>query len=221
MFVLGIVERFINLFRGNNWLVIPAALLCIVVHEVSHGYAAYLLGDRTAKSMGRLTLNPLPHIDPIGLICMMLFGFGWAKPVPVNPYHFNKRKLGMAIVAFAGPLSNILFAVISLLLLRLNFYISANLNANYPVFEVLASFFTTLAILNVGLAVFNLIPVPPLDGSKVVFSLLPHRLYGNILRFEQYGIFILIVLINLPVFNNILSRMIENLFEFIVSLIFI
>lgn len=218
---MGIVQSLLGIFKGYNWLVIPAALLSIVVHEVSHGYAAYLLGDRTAKNQGRLTLNPIPHIDPLGLLSMIIFRFGWAKPVPVNPYYFKNRKLGMVLVSLAGPLSNMIFAIVSLLLLRVLYLIPANTMLAINTLNLFMRFFTFTALLNVGLAVFNLIPVPPLDGSKILFALLPNRMYGFVLQYERYGIIILILLIYLPFFSSFLSGAIQFVFNLLYSFAFI
>ena len=157
---MGILDRITSLFDGLNWLIIPAAFFAIVFHEISHGYVAYLLGDKTAKNGGRLSLNPMEHIDWIGLICMTLFGFGWAKPVPVNPYNFKNKKLGMVLVSIAGPLSNLLMAAISIVLAMLSLLIEPTSSFLFNLQELLFTFFLLSAQLNVGLAVFNCIPIP-------------------------------------------------------------
>lgn len=216
---MGILNRITSLFEGLNWLIIPAAFLAIVFHEVSHGYVAYLLGDKTAKNSGRLSLNPIEHLDWIGLICMVLFGFGWAKPVPVNPYHFKRKRLGMALVSIAGPLSNIIMAAISIAFAFLSLLIEPTSSFLYNLQELLFTFFWLLAQLNVGLAVFNCIPIPPLDGSKVLFSFLPRNTYASILRYEQYGMLALIVLINIPQFMNLLNFFRMNIFSWICELL--
>ncbi|MEG2377588.1 MAG: site-2 protease family protein [Clostridia bacterium] len=211
---MGIVQNIVNLFSGYNWLIIPAALLTIVFHEVSHGWVAYMLGDRTAKDAGRLTLNPIKHMDIIGLLSMVIFGFGWAKPVPVNPYYFKNRKGGMSIVALAGPLSNILFALVALVGLRLLMLINfTSENLAFQVAYFFSQFFQILAILNVGLAVFNIIPIPPLDGSKILNALLPDRIYNKILQYEQFGFLVLIVLLNIPQFNWLIMTLREFVFS--------
>ncbi len=192
--------------------------MAIVFHEISHGYVAYLLGDKTAKNSGRLSLNPIEHIDWIGLICMTLFGFGWAKPVPVNPYHFKHKKLGMALVAIAGPLSNIIMAAISIVFALLSLQIEPTSSFMYNLQELLFTFFWLLAQLNVGLAVFNCIPIPPLDGSKVLFSVLPRNTYASILRYEQYGMLALIILINVPQFMVMLNFLRVNLLSWLLEM---
>ena len=216
---MGIVGRIRELFSGLNWLIIPAALLAIIFHEISHGYVAYLLGDRTAKNSGRLTLNPIQHMDPPGLLCMIIFGFGWAKPVPVNPYFFKNRKLGMALVAIAGPVSNLFMAVLSMsVILAISLFEIEN-QALIGALNVVMQFLLVFAILNIGLAVFNLIPVPPLDGSKILFSLLPRRAYGFILKYERYGMLLLLVLVNVPFFTAFLTYIRETVFHGIIAML--
>ena len=166
-----------------SWLqVIPAVLIALTVHEVSHGCVAYLLGDPTAKNAGRLTLNPIKHIDPIGLLCMIVARFGWAKPVPVNMYYFKRPKRDMAIVAFAGPLSNLLLGFLGVLL----YYVLEAYGPNVQFIHAMADFMATLASLSVGFAVFNLIPLPPLDGSRILGLVVPDHVYYRLLQYEQY-----------------------------------
>ena len=150
--------------------VIPA-LICITLHEFSHGYAAYLMGDDTAKRMGRLTVNPLRHIDVMGLVMLALLHFGWAKPVPVDMRNFRKPKLGMALTALAGPLMNMVIACVAMIVYGLVFPI---LHGSAVGLYALKMLYIT-ASLSVSLAIFNLLPVPPLDGSKVFFAVIsPH-----------------------------------------------
>ena len=141
-----------------------ACLICLTVHELSHGLAAYKLGDPTAKLNGRLTLNPLSHVDWIGLFLLLAVGVGWAKPVPVDPRNFREPRKGMAITALAGPLSNFVLALVSLGIGSLLFHFGPT---SQPVAYILL-FLCQLSVLNVGLGLFNLIPIPPLDGSRVV-----------------------------------------------------
>ena len=175
-----------NIFNVDFILALPALLLCITVHEVSHGYAAYLLGDPTAKNAGRLTLNPLKHIDPMGLLMLWIFRFGWAKPVPVHPGYFKNRRKGMLLVSIAGPLSNCIFAILTGIV-YFNVYRYAN--------HIVLGFLQMLLIYNATLFAFNLIPVPPLDGSKVVASILPGKYWRYTAFMEQYGTFILLALV--------------------------
>ncbi len=185
-------------FLINLLYYIPAILISLTIHECAHGYAANLLGDPTAKSSGRLTLNPLKHVDILGLISLIFFHFGWAKPVPVNPGYFKDRKRDMALTALAGPVSNFILGFVSLLLYVVSFY----LGRNFFVTEVWMPFFSAMGVINIGLGVFNLIPVPPLDGSKILYALLPDKAYFTLLRVEQYGQIILILLL----FTGILTR---------------
>jgi Zn-dependent protease len=171
-----------------NLLVYGVVLLtAFPIHEYAHGWMAYKLGDDTAYYQGRLSLNPLRHLDLIGTICMLLCGFGWAKPVPVNPVRFNRKvsmKTGMALVALAGPLSNIIIGFIAYVLYKILFYSSFMAESEYLMF--LANVFSIMCSVNLGLAAFNLLPVPPLDGSRIFFSIVPERFYWKIMRYEQY-----------------------------------
>jgi len=171
--------------------IIPA-LICITFHELAHGYTAYKLGDKTAKDMGRLTLNPIKHIDPVGLLMMLLIGFGWAKPVPVDMRNFKHPKWFMAVTAVAGPLSNIILAVVVMFIYGLLFTSLSSFSAGATVSILIVN----TAYLSIALAVFNMLPIPPLDGSKVLFSLLPERAYYKLMRYERYGILVLLVVMN-------------------------
>lgn len=177
----------------NLLLQVTAVLLCLTVHEACHGLAAYRLGDPTARSQHRLSLNPLRHIDPFGALMMIVAGFGWAKPVPVDMRYFRNPKSGMAITALAGPLSNILLAYLALLVRAalIGFYAVGG----PAVLVSAADFFGIVAVLSIGLGLFNLIPFPPLDGFKVLGAFLPDRLYYNILRYERWGIIALMALL--------------------------
>lgn len=174
-------------------LIVISSLICITVHETCHGLAAFWLGDDTAKKQGRLSLNPLRHVDPMGLVMMAVARFGWAKPVPVNMRRFRKPKLGMALTALAGPVSNVLLALAALLLRTavLHFYFRHNWSA----LEYIWLFLEYTVLLSAGLAVFNLFPVPPLDGSKVLFALLPNKWYNILMRYERWGMLLLAVLL--------------------------
>ena len=188
---------------------LAAVFLCLTIHETCHGLAAYALGDPTAKRAHRLSLNPLRHIDWIGFFMMIVAGFGWAKPVPVNPNYFKKPKEGMAITALAGPVSNFLLALALLLAARL-VYLRALMTGTLP--ETLFSFLVNTASLSVGLGLFNLVPVPPLDGSKVAAVLLPDRAYNWLMRYEQLGMVLLVVIISVGVGSNALNAAIDWVF---------
>ena len=186
-----------DIWNGLDWSVLTnlllsiiPALVCITLHELAHGYVAYRLGDDTAKRAGRLTLNPLKHIDIMGLAMMVIFKFGWAKPVPVNMWKFKNPKKGMAITAAAGPLSNIIIAVICL-------FIYGVLLGFGPRIGKVGSYFVEMllitAYLSTALAIFNIIPIPPLDGSKVLYSFVSDRTYTKLMYYERYGMIILVV----------------------------
>ena len=190
-----------DFFHSMDWdslqdflLRVAAVLLCIIIHEVSHGLAAYCLGDPTAKQSHRLSLNPLRHIDPFGLLMMVVAGFGWAKPVPVDMRYFKHPKSGMAITALAGPVSTFLLAY-GALLLRACIFPFLLQNGWTGVLVDVEYFLVLVAVLSIGLGIFNLIPFPPLDGSKVLGSFLPDQLYYRILHYEQIGIFLLMALL--------------------------
>lgn len=172
-------------------------LLAISIHEMAHGFLAYKLGDPTAKFDGRLSLNPLRHIDPFGALCMFFFGFGWAKPVMVNPNYFKKYKRDMALTALAGPVSNILLGFIGVII-----WVHLAPIVNNAYFSMFITMFVTL---NISLAVFNLLPIPPLDGSKIFLPLLPSRVYYDIMRYQQFGFIILIIALYLGVLDPVLN----------------
>ena len=181
---------------------VVAVLFCIVFHEVSHGVAAYMLGDPTAKAQHRLSLNPLRHIDPFGALMMLLVGFGWAKPVPVDMRYFKKPKSGMVITAIAGPLSNFILAYVMMLLAYICLGIFVVNEVPYSdATQGILDFCIMTASLSIGLGVFNLIPFPPLDGSKILGILLPDRIYYRILRYEFAGTFVLMALLWLGVLD--------------------
>ena len=193
------------------FLVLAVVLLySVIAHEVAHGWVAYLFGDDTAKHYGRLTLNPASHIDPLGLIMLFIVGFGWAKPVPVNYYRLGNSRLALMCVSLAGCATNILIAIIALFLLQFQ--------------EVSASpaFYTSLKILaeiNIILGAFNLIPIPPLDGSKILMSLLPQEAQYNLARLEPYGFFILAILLFSGILNPVI-RFMQNIIIGFITMLF-
>ncbi len=190
-------------------------LVCLTVHETCHGLAALALGDPTAKRMRRLSLNPLHHIDWLGLASMFLCGFGWAKPVPVDMRYFKRPKAGMAVTALAGPASNFLLSMLLLFFASLTARLAAGEGA-----ALLYGFLVNTALLSVGLGLFNLVPIPPLDGSKVLFALLPERAYYTLMRYERYGMAVLLLLVWLDVGGGYLSEAIYRVFMWMAGLFF-
>lgn len=188
---------------------LAAVLLCLTVHETCHGLAAYALGDPTARRAHRLSLNPLRHIDWFGLLMMFAAGFGWAKPVPVNPNYFKKPKQGMALTALAGPMSNFLLVLLTLLAARIFCDVAAYSETNQRILD----FLLMVAVLSIGLGLFNLVPIPPLDGSKVLFAVLPDRAYDWLMRNERYGMLLLFALVFFDVGSNALSKTIQWVFD--------
>lgn len=183
---------------------IAAILLCLVVHEVCHGLAAYKLGDPTAKMNHRLSLNPLHHLDVFGLLMMVTVGFGWAKPVPVDPRYFKKPKQGMAITSLAGPFSNFVLAYLAAIGANVLAAVMTVRGETAGVFLAF-QFCYLLVLLNIGLGVFNLIPFPPLDGSKVVAMFLPDCLYIRWMQLERYGMIILMAILWFGWFDGFLD----------------
>ena len=171
----------------------------ITIHEFSHGYASYLLGDDTPKVYRRLTLNPLKHIDIIGAICLALFHFGWAKPVPINTNNYKNKRLGVVIVSLAGPLSNLILAFVA------TFIWIAFAGQNYYLLFAMQM----MALLNLGLAVFNLIPIPPLDGSRIVSVFLSQRARNKYNSIEKYGVIFMFIIFLIPVLGTLFTTLLD------------
>lgn len=210
-----------TIWTGLDWSVLTdtlfnllPALLCVTLHELAHGLAALSMGDTTARDAGRLTLNPLRHLDLGGLLMMAVFHFGWAKPVPVNMYRFRKPKEGMALTALAGPASNLLLSALCLLLYGM---LVPPLYGSGAGEYALGLLYRT-AWLSTALGVFNLLPVPPLDGSKVLFSLLSDRAYAKLMYYERYGQIALMVLLFAGVLSRPLSTVTGAVFERLMGL---
>lgn len=198
-------------------VLVAASLLCITFHETCHGLAAYRLGDNTAKRMGRLSLNPLKHVDLMGLIMMALFRFGWAKPVPVDMRNFKNPKAGMALTALAGPVSNVVLAYAAVVLCNFVMFLADRLGSTWLLLA-LAQFFVYVEIISAGLAVFNVFPIPPLDGSKVLFALLSDRAYDRLMRHEKYGMGLLMALLVTGAIDRPLGAMRDWLLTWLNSL---
>lgn len=195
-------------------ITVAVALISFTIHELCHGAAAYQLGDPTAKNMGRLTLNPIRHIDPFGLILILVAHVGWAKPVPVDMRNFKNPKRGMALTALAGPVSNLILAFLAMLF--------ASILSNFASYSlgwaVVRCFASNFVILNVGLAMFNLIPISPLDGSKILFSVLPDKMYFKILKYERFVMIPLLLLVFFGFFDGILSTVIVGVLSVLSSI---
>lgn len=208
-------------------LTVGALLACITVHEASHALVSFRLGDYTAKALGRLSLNPIRHLDPVGTVMLVLVGFGWGKPVPVNPHNVHGGRRGLAIVSAAGPVSNLMAASLFALPFRLGllpwqpYLTSASLNALASTF--IPMLFSLVVYFNIILAVFNLLPLFPLDGSKVLLGLLPERIAHEYAKLERYGPMILLLLFALDFLTNgriispVLGPMVNYLVRFIVG----
>ena len=185
------------------------------IHEFAHAVVADRLGDPTARRKGRLTLNPFAHLDLWGCLMIVLVGFGYAKPVPVNMRNFRNPKAGMALTALAGPAANVLLALAALAAYFGIWTLSGRSTA--AIWSVLMLFFNYVAVISTGLAVFNLFPIPPLDGSKVLFALLPDRAYVYLMRYERYGMFLLMALLMLGVIDRPLSVMRDGLLHALIA----
>lgn len=218
----------LNLIRSQTdprWVIIyflltlPAILLALTCHEVAHGWVSYKLGDPTAYNMGRLTLNPIKHLDPIGTLAMLLVGVGWAKPVPVNSRYYKKPKFGMALTALAGPVTNLLLGFIGVILYFVSILIVGSIAIDPMLADIIVTFFEYFAMLNVSLAVFNLIPVPPFDGSRIAFVFLPTKWYFQIMRYERVIMLVMLVLLATGALSGGISLVTNTLLNGMVSLV--
>ena len=214
---------------GSDWrgyviqllLSLPIILFALSLHEAAHGFVASKLGDPTAKNLGRLTVNPFKHLDPLGFICMVIFGFGWAHPVPINSRYFKKPRRDMALTALAGPVSNLIAAAVFALLYGLgvfffNFAALKGLFTSTSVFT-LAQYFTYFLYygisLNVTLAVFNLIPIPPLDGSRIICAFLPPAAAQKYMKYERFLSIGLLALLFIPSVSNLFHKAMSHVID--------
>ncbi|MBQ4122082.1 MAG: site-2 protease family protein [Clostridia bacterium] len=180
-------------------LTVPSMLIALTFHEVAHGFVAYKCGDPTAKNLGRLTLNPIKHLDPIGTLLMLLVGYGWARPVPVNSRYFKNPRKGMALTALAGPLTNLILGFLGVALYWFVYSLaitsSFEQEAVSPIFEAVILFAYYFSMLNLTFAVFNMIPLPPFDGSRIFLVFLPPKYYFGVMKYER--IILLVVLLSM------------------------
>ncbi len=193
----NIMLSLLNIFSPENLLSLiislPVIVFSLSFHESAHAYVADKLGDPTARNLGRITLNPIKHLDPIGTLCMIFFHFGWAKPVPINARYFEKPKRDMALSAVAGPISNLILSVIGLILYAISLEIYVAYTSNLT--KMICLLFSSLYYLNLYLALFNLIPIPPLDGSRLAFIFLPDKFYWGVMKYERIIMIVMMVLL--------------------------
>lgn len=199
--------------------IVVAALFAIILHEIAHGLVSTWLGDPTPKRQGRLSLNPLKHLDPIGTLCLIFFHVGWAKPVVVNPDYYKNKKRGMALVALAGPLMNFLLAIFSIIITA----IFVKVNAYSNVLIIIYNFLLYFSVINLGLGLFNLIPIPPLDGSRILGAFLKDDTYEQYMKYERYGFIIIAILLALSSLRgngtSFISELVDIIFNFIFRLV--
>ena len=206
--------------------IVPAALLAIILHELAHGLMSYWLGDPTPKRQGRLSLNPLNHLDLVGTLCLIFFHVGWAKPVVVNPEYYKKKKLGMFLVALAGPFVNILICITSMVIYAIYIRICYRFEIyNENLHIVVGTFLMTLAMINLGLAIFNLLPIPPLDGSKILGSFLKGEVYEQYMKYQQYGFIILALILLLSSMSSggmsFITVAVDYVFDFLWYIVYL
>lgn len=200
---MDFLERYLVYSLAEIPYVAVVLIIAFTVHEFAHAYVAYRFGDPTAKNQGRLTLSPLAHLDPIGTILIFIAGFGWAKPVPVNRFYFKKPRLAGILVSIAGPISNLVIAFIAML-------IQVLLWDQIMASAMLSTFFFILIRLNILLFIFNLLPLPPLDGYRIVEDLVPRNIRAKMTQYEGYGVFIFLFLVITPLGSYTIFPIITN-----------
>lgn len=189
----------------DKLIMIPMVLIALMFHELAHGWVSIKLGDPTPRLQGRMTLNPLAHLDPIGALLMLFTGFGWAKPVEINPRYYKNPKKGMALTALAGPVTNFLLAVVAMLIYGVIFAIYVKTGAFAGSMDIIGVVLSQFVTLNLSFMVFNFIPIPPLDGSRVLGVFLSNRAYFKLQQYERYSFILIIVLSASGAFDRIIG----------------
>lgn len=210
-------------YLGYNWINIliniPITLIALTGHEFAHGWVSSKLGDPTPEREGRLTFNPLAHLDLVGTLLMILTGFGWAKPVMVDPRYYKNQKRGMALTAAAGPLANLLMAFAAMLIYAVILIVCVKLDMGTGSLEMIGTFAQMFAVRNLCFMVFNIIPIPPLDGAKVLGMFLPDRAYYTMLKYERYSMLLIMLLSLAGVFGGIIGTGVNALMNGIIKLL--
>ncbi|MDM5190999.1 site-2 protease family protein [Bacillus sp. DX4.1] len=196
-----------------------AVIMALSVHEFAHAYVAYKFGDDTAKRQGRLTLSPMAHLDPIGIIAVLLIGFGWARPVPVNPYNFKRPRLAGILVSLAGPFSNFVLSAIGLIVWYSLIKFGVLAAIPYAVAETLGQFFQIFIGINIVLFIFNLLPIPPLDGYRVVEDLAPASARAKMTQYEKYGAIILLILVITPLDRYTIQPIFQVIIPYVLGIL--
>lgn len=207
------MERFLSFPLEQIPLIAGVLLIAFTVHEFAHAYTAYKLGDPTAKNQGRLTLNPMQHLDPLGTLLIFIAGFGWARPVPVNRYHFKNPRVGGILVSLMGPLSNFVLAIIGTGIMY--FLVITGIAASLP--QMVMQFFNLFVYLNVLLFIFNLLPLPPLDGYRILEDFMPASVRAKMTQYENYGSFVFLLLVITPLGRYTIYPIINTAVPFFIN----
>ncbi|MCA1032149.1 site-2 protease family protein [Bacillus timonensis] len=213
------MENFLAFSLEDIPYVVAVLLIAFTVHEFAHAYVAYKFGDMTAKNQGRLTLSPLAHLDPLGTILLLIAGFGWAKPVPVNRFFFKKPRLAGVLVAFAGPLSNLLLAGLSIFLLFISIRFGLIQTLPHNMQDIFFRFFDLFVHINVLLFIFNLLPFPPLDGYRIIEDLMPNNIRAKMTQYESFGIVIFILLVITPLDQYTIQPIFTTSIPFVIDVL--